>query len=205
MSGGTKHAQVPSRTSTQSATSEVRFDDSNPHITPGAAPSQGHSSTARTGRQDPVVQTSSDERRELYEYPRRMFPAWRTEIGLDPRPDVNMSGTKLSSPALVNNSTRWGQPDFHADVRGRSYGGPEGKPPTRMGSFSTRAHAVFLESQSLPDAAQMADVARIGDERGRPARGNIDSSINVHQKYQRRVSSWRAAQYQPVKTKLKGL
>lgn len=168
-------------------------------------PSMGKSPAARVGDMDPTVQRSGDERRERYNKPARLFPAFRFERGINPRPHIDTSGTNLSTPAGFASGTAWAQPDFHTDARGASWAAPEGGAPKRRQKFSAKAQAIFLNTQPLPDAPDMASVQRVGDERSHPARGSIESSENVHQMYQRRVSNWRRAQYQPAQTRLKGL
>lgn len=158
-----------------------------------------------TGTQGPVVQKAANERRELYIKPRSMIPAWRTERGVEARPNVDTTYATLDSP-IINNSTKFAQPDLHTDARDPAYAPPEGKMKVhkRM-KFSTIVQNKFTEQQEVPDAPQMAYVNRVGNERSRPAIGSIDSVQAVYRKYQRRHSKWRETRWQPVASKLKGL
>lgn len=174
--------------------------------TPGPLPSKGKSSAGTQPKQGPVKQKVADERREGYIMPRRLIKPFRFERGTEPRPDVNMSLDKLASPATVNSSTAWGQPDLHTDARGRAYGPPEGGKPTSRRKFSQLAQDSYLMSQPLPDAAQLASVYRIGDERSRPATGAYTSQQQTWRRYhQRHLSKWRMTRHQPVKQRLKGI
>lgn len=164
----------------------------------------GKSSAARSGRQAPVVQQIADERRELYIKPRSLIPAWRSERGVDPRPDIDRSYTVLSSP-IINTSTKFSQPDLHTDARDPAYAPPQGGPPKKRVKFSKLVQAKYDEQQEVPDAPQMAHVNRLGNERSTPAIGSISSTQAVHQMYQRRVSAWRRTRWQPASHRLKGL
>ena len=172
------------------------------HNTP--KPSAGKSVAQTQGRQDPIVQKTGDEARELYIYPRVRVPVWKYERGIDPRPDIDTSGGRLLSPAAFNQSTAWAQPDFHFDARGKSYGFPEGVDMINRVAFSKRVHQLMQNAQRLPDAPEMCEVQRVGDERSKPATGYVYGDRQVWRRHQRTLSGWRKSRWQPVKSKMKG-